>query len=158
MRAHTAEGLMTNERMKNLGSEAVSGSAAETGLYQWNTSFYTRIQKNLTLWLCFKNHGCSSRICCVPCTKTRLQKVIMYLWQSVFVNRQGGLVLTFSIGIKPCKLLVLPQAMEGQGLTQLLQKSFPIFWRNQKFQVRSSKKLFSPQYTSVIQMLRKSKS
>jgi len=75
LRAHTAEGLLTNAMLKNLGSKVVSGSATER-ILPMKHFIQHKDTKNLTLWLCFQKHGFSYKIFCVPGTKAHLQKVI----------------------------------------------------------------------------------
>lgn len=58
--------------------------------------------------------------------------------KSVLVNRQGIVFLSFSMGINPCEILLLPHTIAGLSFCKIN----PHFWRNQKFEIRSSKKLF----------------
>lgn len=89
LRVHAAEGLLPNEMLKNLGSEFLTGSAAEIKILPMKHFTQHQHTKNLTLWLCFKKFRSLHKLFCVSHTKRHLQKVITGLCSSVLVRRQG---------------------------------------------------------------------
>lgn len=104
LRVHTAEGLVTNEMLKNLGSEVLTGSAAEIGFYQWNTSFNTSIQKNPDIMVLFqKTLILIQAILCARYKTTSSESDHMPGLKSVLVRRKHTVFSSFSMGIKPCE-------------------------------------------------------
>lgn len=103
---HTAEGLLTNEMLKNLGSEVLTGKCSWTKILPMKHFTQHQHTKTLTLWLCFKKFRSSYKLLSVPHTEPHLHKVITHLCSRVFlVRRRCIMFLSFSLGIKLCKIL-----------------------------------------------------